>query len=44
MFFSLVNLQEVKENKDFDKWKKYFITLFERVTKNFGLQLLNQNE
>lgn len=41
-FFNIIgNLQEVKENKDMEKWKKYFVTLFERVSKNFGLQISN---
>ncbi len=30
------NLQEIKEFKDFDKWKKYFKTLHDRLVTNKG--------
>ena len=31
------NLQEVKQVKDFEKWKKYFKTLHDRLINNKGL-------
>lgn len=29
-------MQEIKEIKDLDRWKKYFITLCDRLVKNRG--------
>jgi hypothetical protein len=31
------NLQEIKESRDLDKWKKYFKTLHDRLINNKGL-------
>lgn len=31
------NLQEIKESKDFEKWKKYFKTLHDKLINNKGL-------